>query len=742
MAPIPKKQPEHSINLAVALEYIAAGIKVFPCRAEAEEGHDGKMYLPKSPIPPDGLYGATTNERIVRELWKRNPAALVGIPTGSASGFFALDVDVSNGKSGDESLAALQADNGPLSTVVVRTATGGRHFLFKHEEGLTNSTGALPDFLDCRAEGGYVIAAGSTFPDGTFYEFEGGHSPRDFLAFVAPAPSWLVGTIKHRARSAAPYEPANDNTPVGASEVEEMLSYISPDCGYEEWVGVLMAVHGALGADGLAIADAWSRGGSKYKAGDVVTRWRGFKEGKGVGTGTLAKLARDGGADLSEIARRHRGSSTSTTDTAIVGEFLAKQKAKREGVAASAPVAVPAVANDNQPNATSLNIYDWTVDRFIGEPPRVEYLVEGVIPLGVPGMVSAMGDTGKSFALLELHRRVAFGQGTFAPDVFGGKVAACGTSVMITSEDDAGEVHRRMAALDQKSERFGPDGKKMIVVPLPSAGGAMAFWRDDKKNGLLETDDFKRISDQLRNIKDLKLVTFDPLASFAHLPLNEDPAAGQFVCTSLSRLATETGATVLVAHHMRKTQKPIENLGDARDAIRGSTALVDGLRLAYAMWPADEARGKRVCKALGEEYVANRVVLGGVVKANGPAKRIVSTLVRNPHGLLIDRTAALGANAPDQSDLRAALVIAVEAAAASGQPFTKTGSTGLYAMRERLPSDLRGLSRHRIEGIATAAIEGGDIQLCLASGTTAKWLDVPGGHFAIGLGEFRKGAAR
>ncbi|MDW9855366.1 AAA family ATPase [Sinorhizobium meliloti] len=406
---------------------------------------------------------------------------------------------------------------------------------------------------------------------------------------------------------------------------------------------------------------------------------------------------------------------------------------------------VPVAANDNEAvpaELRALSIFEWPVSRFVGEPPAVDYLVDGVIPLGVPGMVSAMGDTGKSFALLELHRRVAFGQGTFAPDVFGGRVTALGTSVMITSEDDAGEVHRRISALDAKAERFGPAGQKMIVVPLPSAGGARAFWRDDKKKGLIETDDFLRICDQLRTINDLRLVTFDPLASFAHLALNEDPAAGQFVCTSLSRLATETGATVLVAHHMRKTQKPIENLGDARDAIRGSTALVDGLRLAYAMWPADEARAKRVCKSLGQEYVANKVVLGGVVKANGPAKRMVSTLVRNEFGLLIDRTSGLGAAAPAQADLLGALIVAVEAAAASGHPFTRTGATGLYAMRDRLPVELREVSRHRLEGLAATAIESGRIQLCLATGTTAKWLDVPGGPFAIGLGEFRKGAAR
>lgn len=403
----------------------------------------------------------------------------------------------------------------------------------------------------------------------------------------------------------------------------------------------------------------------------------------------------------------------------------------------------PLPANDNVPTpAPVLSIFDWTVDRFVGEVPSVEYLVDGVIPLGIPGMVSAMGDTGKSYALLELHRRVAFGSSTFAGPVFGGRVVADGVSVMITSEDDANEVHRRIAALDDKGQRFGEKGKRMIVVPLPSAGGARAFWREDRKHGLVETDDFKRICDQLSKIDDLRLITFDPLASFAHLALNEDPAAGQFVCTSLSRLATETGATTLVAHHMRKTQKPIENLGDARDAIRGSTALVDGLRLAYAMWPADEARAKRVCKDLGHQYQANAVVLGGVVKANGAAKRMVSTYVRNDFGLLVDKTAGLGASAPVQGDLLAALVIAVEAAAESGQPFTKTGATGLYAMRERLPEELSGLSRHRLEGLATAAVTEGKIKLCLATGTTAKWLDVPGGQFAIGLGEFRKGGVR
>src|SRR5690606_32823145 len=118
-------------------------------------------------------------------------------------------------------------------------------------------------------------------------------------------------------------------------------------------------------------------------------------------------------------------------------------------------------------------------------------------------------------------------------------------------------------------------------------------------------------------IDDLLFVGIDPLASFAHLAINEDPAAGAFVCSSLGRLAAETGATVAVAHHMRKTAKPVENLSDARDAIRGSTAIVDGVRLAYALWPAEPERAKRICKDIGHTYSPNAIAFGGVVKANG-----------------------------------------------------------------------------------------------------------------------------
>ncbi len=404
--------------------------------------------------------------------------------------------------------------------------------------------------------------------------------------------------------------------------------------------------------------------------------------------------------------------------------------------------------NNNDPNAAKpgeayLNIFDWTSDRFMGEPDPVKELVKGVIELGIPAMAAAQGELGKSYSLLELSRRVAFGSSYLTPPIFGGSVVQEGTAVALVGEDDRGALHRRLAALDPKQAGRMAKGDKLITIPMPSAVAAIKpFWRVQNKGEYVATDEWHRFCDQLASIADLKCVVIDPLQLFATLPINEDPAAGQFVCGSVATLAAHTGATVFVAHHMSKNAKTITGLAEARDAIRGTTALVDGVCLAYSFWYGDQKKAREICKKLGIFYAPNRVVHGGVVKANGGANRILSTYVRNEAGLLVDHTHRLGSLAPAQADLMETLVIAIEAAAADSQPFTKTGANGLYTQRARLPEELQELGRDRLYGLAQEAEEKARIVGAMAKGSTSvKWLDVPGGPFARGEGEFRHGGA-
>jgi len=297
--------------------------------------------------------------------------------------------------------------------------------------------------------------------------------------------------------------------------------------------------------------------------------------------------------------------------------------------------------------------------------------------------------------MLELCRRVGFGESKLASPIFGGPVIREGSAVFITAEDNEATLHRRICALDPKAARLTEKGERLIIIPLPNNGGAQAFWKDGK-NGLAVTESFKRFSDALHRLNNVQLICIDPLASFSHAPINEDPAAGQFVCTSLANLAAELDATVLTAHHMRKPGQghPIKTLGDAREAIRGTTALVDGMRLGYALWPVEEEEGRKICKELGVAYSPNSVVRGGVVKANGPTSRRIATYVRDKTGLLIDCSAQLRLSAPKQYDLMSLLCDVIADAAKDSQPFTRTGQSGLYARRFRMPEELR-ISRAR-----------------------------------------------
>jgi hypothetical protein len=161
------------------------------------------------------------------------------------------------------------------------------------------------------------------------------------------------------------------------------------------------------------------------------------------------------------------------------------------------------------------------------------------------------------------------------------------------------------------------------------------------------------------------------------------------------------------------------------------------------MWPAEEKEAQKVCEDLGVAFLPNRVVYGAVVKTNDNASREMRIFVRSEQGLLVDRTSDVRSRRPSNTDLWDALVEAVrKAAAETGLPFNKTGKAGLYEQRHRLPESLQGLGRDRLQALCQELIEQDRIVQCKAPGSNIpQWLDVPGGPFARGEGQFVQGAA-
>ena len=254
------------------------------------------------------------------------------------------------------------------------------------------------------------------------------------------------------------------------------------------------------------------------------------------------------------------------------------------------------------------------------------------------------------------------------------------------------------------------------------------------------TEQYEALRRQLLAIPDLKLVVFAPLQFFVLADVTGDPMAAQFTCSLLARLAAETEATVLVAHHVRKTAQPPRTPDEARQAICGSTALVDRVRFAIAFRQPGDAEAWKTCKVLGTDLAPGKVVCGAVVKSNDGASRKIWTMVRSDTGLLVDRTMDIARFATDIADLQTLLQERIKAAAAKGRSYTKTGESGLHKRRIELGEALQGVGRNRLEAMADELEASGRIVKALAGGTTVKWPDVPDGPFALGKGKFAPAA--
>lgn len=270
-------------------------------------------------------WGNTTGEALIRDYWRRFPDAMLGIACGADSGLFVVEADTLEGHAVDGvgNLRRLFETHGALpDTITAVSPSGSLHLYFRWPEdgGIANSAGHVAQGIDVRGEGGMVIAPPSVRPDKP-RPYEWKNPPG--LFDLAPCPEWLLSLFREprtiadihqhavaRAvrRIAADVGNANDQS-TGPAEVAELLGWIDPDAGgYQSWLKVLMALHNHFGGSGtgLALAEEWSAQGAKFKPGEVGEKWAGFSAGGGVTLGTVAELARQNGADLSGIARRHR----------------------------------------------------------------------------------------------------------------------------------------------------------------------------------------------------------------------------------------------------------------------------------------------------------------------------------------------------------------------------------------------------------------------------------------------------
>ena len=170
--------------LEAALRYAELGYPDFPCAPGT-----------KRPLTENGFHDATIDAGKIERWWSARPNANVAIAT---EGLLVVDVDTAaNQWLADDPDKQVELASAPLSL----TANDGRHYIFHQPEGRRwrNTTGALAERVDTRADGGYVIVPPSILTGGKAYRWAPGLELDVSSENLPEPPAWLVERLDQLA---------------------------------------------------------------------------------------------------------------------------------------------------------------------------------------------------------------------------------------------------------------------------------------------------------------------------------------------------------------------------------------------------------------------------------------------------------------------------------------------------------------------------------------------------------------
>lgn len=569
----------------VARSYISAGIPVFPCREENQEGFDQSTgefvtFSEKSPYTSNGLKGATRSSRIIDILFgDKHQGALIGVPTGEPLGAWVLDLDRHGDRDGHKWLAEMESVHGALPpTARATTANGGTHIFFKHIDGIRNR-GALAPGVDTRGQGGYICGPGSVMSDGRAYKWVD-HDGVGMPEF-ADTPQWLLDILKPRVEQAEvrteyTYKPGRNEAYIERAVQLELDKLAATGAGGRG--GQVNASAFSLGQ--LVGAGALSRSEAEYgllqaaHACGIVQK-DGEKEIR-----QKIKRGLDAGEKQPRVIPEPEYSNDDTTPVSMdkirgmIEKTIARQDAEKDG--AKTEPSSPTAGNDKTPPSDPKKRERFELTWFdeIKEGEPKEMFIKGAFGVREFTTISGLPGTGKSVITTDAACHVAAGM------EWHGRKVKKGLVVYVAAERKK-LTERRMMAFRKKH------GVK--DVPLLVLGGRLDF-----------TKDLKDAKDLIAAIKNAETETemqcvwviVDTLTRvFGAGDQNASKDMSRFV-DACYEVLTETTAHVTAIHH------------SAWSGERGKGAIdLDGAVDASFMVKKDHGKYKLICDGTndGEE---------------------------------------------------------------------------------------------------------------------------------------------
>ena len=271
-----------------------------------------------------------------------------------------------------------------------------------------------------------------------------------------------------------------------------------------------------------------------------------------------------------------------------------------------------------------LGLTKHPIRNLVKEPPPKVWLVDKLLEISKPGILASIGGVGKSMMALDLAIKVSQGSGMW----FDHPILKGGNVVILSAEDDLVEIHRRINALDKGNKRFDAP-YDVFAHTIPDQPEPLILIRDDSK-GLQITDQARELLAELETIPNLELVIIDPIQAMSGAPISSSNEAAQLYCQLCASISSRFNCCTLSIHHMSKAAlQADDDPMNVRSKIRGASSLVDGHRLAIALWLANEEEAERICIDNGVDYERLRVVKGAVVKSNSSEVDVsIKTLFR------------------------------------------------------------------------------------------------------------------
>ena len=302
-------------TLDTALAYTRLGIRVVPIKP----GH-------KYPGIDNWQNLATDDTDVVTSWWSGDYKSYgIGIATGRTKHgqIFVVDVDDRDEYRGSDTLHDLEQRYGALpETVTAITGTGGQHLYFYSPVEVRNDAGSrLGVGLDIRGEGGQVLAAPTTHPNGRQYQWVDGWSPMEKRP--ANAPQWLLTLLTTQP---AMIKPQGTTDLFLADPTTPSARY----CAQTTWEQLLIPDGWTLAKTDRHGEQHWTRPGKDTRDGISATIGHNGNDALIVFTSTIPWLpeggynrfgymaARDHNGDWKQAAKQYLAHNTTPADTTII----------------------------------------------------------------------------------------------------------------------------------------------------------------------------------------------------------------------------------------------------------------------------------------------------------------------------------------------------------------------------------------------------------------------------------------